>query len=56
MPETLTQARELIHAVAAELMHDPAQEASCTLGTVYGEVRQRWVVVYSPQARQRALK
>ncbi len=38
------------------LMHDPTQEAFCTLGTVYGEVRQRWVVVYSPHARQRALK
>lgn len=56
VPETLTLARELIHAVAPELMHDPTQTAWCTLGTVYGEVRQRWILVYSPQARQRALK
>ncbi len=56
VPETLTLAGELIHALAPELMHDPTQEACCTLGTVYGEVRQRWVVIYSPQARQRALK
>jgi len=56
VPETLTLACDLIHAVAPELMHDPTQEACCTLGTVYGDVRQRWVVVYSPQARQRALK
>ena len=56
VPETLTLAGELIHALAPELMHDPTQEACCTLGTVYGDVRQRWVVVYSPQARQRALK
>jgi transposase len=55
VPETLTLARELIHAVTAEIMHEPTQEAWCTLGTVYGEVRQRWVVVYSPQARQRAM-
>ncbi|MBK1650580.1 hypothetical protein CKO36_18985 [Rhabdochromatium marinum] len=56
VPETLTLACEMIHAVAPMLMHKPTQEACCTLGTVYGEVRQRWVVVYSPQARQRALK
>lgn len=56
VPETLTLARELIHVVAPDLMQEPTQEAFCTLGTVYGEVRQRWVVVYSPQARQRALK
>lgn len=56
VPETLTLACELIHAVAADVMQEPTQTAWCTLGTVYGEVRQRWVVVYSPQARQRALK
>jgi len=56
VPETLTLARELIHVVAPEVMCEPTQEAWCTLGTVYGEVRQRWVVVYSPHARQRALK
>jgi transposase len=56
VPETLALARELIHAVAAEIMQEPTQENWCTLGTVYGEVRQRWIVVYSPQARQRALK
>ena len=56
VPETLTLACELIHAMAPEVMHDPTQSAFCALGTVYGEVRQRWVVVYSPQAHQRALK
>ncbi|MEI2420974.1 hypothetical protein V6O07_11935, partial [Arthrospira platensis SPKY2] len=56
VPETLTLAGELIHALAPELMRQPAQQAFRTLCTVYGDVRQRWVVVYSPQARQRALK
>jgi len=56
VPETLTLARDMIHAVAPALMQEPTQDACCALGTVYGEVRQRWIVVYSPQARQRALK
>lgn len=56
VPETLTLARDLIHEVAPELMHDLAQTAFRSLGTVYAGVRQRWVVVYSPAAYQRALK
>lgn len=56
VPETLNLAGDLIDAVAPELMRDPAQEAIRALSTVYGDVRQRWVVVYSPSAYQRALK
>ena len=56
VPETLALAFEVIHALAPELMQEPAQQAIRCLGTVYGEVRQRWVVVYSPQAYQRAQK
>ena len=55
VPETLNLACDIIHAVAPELMRDPTQAAFRSLGAVYGEVRQRWVVVYSPQAYQRAL-
>jgi transposase len=54
--ETLNLARDLIDAVAPELMREPTQGAFRSLGTVYGGVRQRWLVVYSPQARERALK
>ncbi|NEX23075.1 IS1634 family transposase, partial [Thiorhodococcus mannitoliphagus] len=36
VPETLTLARELIHAVAPALMDDPTQAAWRTLGTSYG--------------------
>ncbi len=56
MPQTLSLAREIIHSVAPELMSRPEQMAFRSLGAVYGSVQQRWVVVYSPQAYQRALK
>ncbi len=55
VPETLNLARELLHATAPELMNDPEQAALRSLGTVYAEVRQRWLVVYSPAAYRRAL-
>lgn len=56
VPETLTLACDMIHAIAPNLMNDLKQGAFRSLGTVYGDVRQRWLVVYSPEARQRALK
>ncbi|MCP4937288.1 MAG: IS4 family transposase, partial [bacterium] len=56
VPQTLTLARDIIHSMAPDLMNSPEQTAFRSLGTVYGSVRQRWVVVYSPQAYQRALK
>jgi transposase len=56
VPETLSLARDLIHEVAPDLMPDVKQTAFRSLGTVYAGVRQRWVVVYSPEAYQRALK
>lgn len=55
VPATLSLAREMIQATAAELMSNPAQAACRSLGTMYAEVRQRWLVVYSPAAYQRAL-
>jgi transposase len=54
VPETLRLARELLHATAADLMQQPEQMAWRSLGTVYAEVRQRWLVIYSPDAHQRA--
>ena len=55
VPETLKLASDLIQAVAPDVMSDPEQMTYRSLGTVYGEVKQRWVVVYSPPAYQRAL-
>ena len=55
VPATLSLAREMLHASAADLMSNPEQAAFRSLGTVYAEVRQRWLVVYSPAAYQRAL-
>ena len=55
-PETLSLSQEIIHAVASDLMQDPEKAASRSLGVVYGDVRQRWLVVYSPEAYQRGLK
>ena len=56
VPQTLSLACDLIDTVASDLMNSPEQTAFRSLGAVYGGVRQRWVVVYSPQAYQRALK
>jgi transposase len=55
-PETLSLACDIIHAVAPDLMSNPMESACRSLGVVYGDVQQRWVVIYSPEARQRVLK
>ena len=56
VPETLTLACDMIHAIAPDLMNNLEKGSFRSLGTVYGDVRQRWLVVYSPEARQRTLK
>lgn len=56
VPETINMACEIIDTVAPRIMNDIEQSASCDLGVVYGDVKQRWVVVYSPEARKRAIK
>jgi len=56
VPETLTLACDIIHATAPDLMSNPDQSAFRRLGTVYGDVKQHWVVVYSPEAVSRAQK
>ena len=56
VPETLTLACDIIHEVAPDLMGNPTESACRSLGVVYGDVKQRWVVIYSPEARQRVLK
>ena len=54
-PETLADVQTIIEAIAPQLMIDIHQEAYSTVCTNYADVQQRWVVIYSPQAHQRAL-
>jgi len=56
VPETLNLAQFLIQATAPELMKNRAQSNFISLGTGYAGTRQRWVIVYSPEAYQRAIK
>ena len=56
VPERIKQTHELIHAVAPDLMRDHEVEQTCSIGVNYGGVNQRWVIIYSPHAYQRALK
>ena len=56
VPETLELARFLIHSTAPELMRNRAQSSFISVGTRYADIPQRWVVVYSPEAYQRARK
>ncbi len=42
----------MIHATVPDLMDDLEQPAFRSLGSLYGGVKQRWVVVYSPKAYQ----
>lgn len=56
VPETLNLTCDVIHAVAPDLMRNPEQTVFRSVGTIYGDVKQRWVVVFSPEAYQRAQK
>ena len=56
VPETLSDAKYIIEEISPQLMVDIRQEASSSVCMNYASVRQRWVVHYSPQAYQRALK
>ena len=56
VPETLEMARELIAIIAPDLMEEPSFLNFRSLGCVYGGVKQRWLVIYSPEARKRVTK
>jgi len=56
VPETLNLAQFLIQATAPELTKNREQSNFISLGAVYAGTRQRWVIVYSPEAYQRAIK
>ena len=56
VPETLSDAKYMIEEISPQLTVDLRQEASSSVCMNYAGVQQRWVVNYSPQAYQRALK
>lgn len=53
-PETITLAKDMIEQAAPMLMVNPESQAMMSLCTRYGEIRQRWLIVYSPEAYQRS--
>ena len=56
VPESLTLAKEQIHTHAATLMADRETQSLQSVTVSYAAIRQRWLLVYSPAAYQRALK
>jgi transposase len=56
VPETLKEARRAIEVAAPVLMESLDKMSYQRLESAYAGVRQRWVVVYSPEAYQRAIK
>jgi transposase len=55
VPETLSLARALIHTVTPAWRQTPEIAAQCSLCVTYAGVKQRWLIVWSPPAYQRAL-
>jgi len=56
VPETLSDAKYIIEEMSPQLMADIHQDAYSSVCMDYAGVQQRWIVNYSPQAYQRALK
>ena len=56
VPETVGLARELALAVAGDLARCPGELAFRSLCVTYGGIRQRWLIVHTRAARQRAEK
>ena len=54
VPETIGGTRELILAASGEWLETRPERAYTVLGSNYGGVKQRWLVVYSKAAHGRA--
>jgi len=56
VPETLSQARELIEELADDLTkkNDGEKPNFKSVDVTYADIEQQWIVVYSPQANARA--
>jgi transposase len=55
VPDTLSLARALIQTVAPAWQQTPDTPAQCSLCVTYAGINQRWLIVWSPAAYQRAL-
>jgi len=56
VPETIKLTHQLIDAIAPELMEISDKKSVRSLCCQYAEIKQRWLVIYSPESRQRATK
>ena len=56
VPETLVDARESIAAIAPDLLATPDEASFRSIGMTYAGIRQRWLVVYTPEAHHRAIE
>jgi transposase len=56
VPETITLARHISDAVAAELTETDTPIGTRSLGVEYAGIRQRWIVIRTASSRQRARK
>jgi transposase len=56
VPETLSLARQAIIDYAPSLMRQPDEMTMQAISSHYADIEQRWLVVYSPQARNRSIK
>lgn len=56
VPETISLAQQAIVEYAPTLMQLPNEIAMRAISSRYADIEQRWLIVYSPQARSRSIK
>ena len=56
VPETLVDARESIASIAPDLLETPDEASFKSIGMTYAGIRQRWLVIYTPEAHHRAIE
>lgn len=56
VPETLKLTHEMIDAIVPDLMQTPDEKGIRSLCCHYAGINQRWVIIYSPESRNRATK
>jgi transposase len=56
VPGTISLTEELIQATVDNLMLTPDERSYCALGVTYAGIKQRWLIIYSPEACDRASK
>ncbi len=56
VPETIKLTHEMIDAIVPDLMQTPDEKSTRSLCCNYAGIDQRWLVIYSPESRNRATK